>query len=298
MQNKNVLITGGHGFLGSHLISHFESEGLIVKTLSRQNRSSNSYKWNIENRSIDTNAFHETDTIIHLAGSGIASKRWTSNYKKEILNSRIDSANLLFETLKSTKHNVRLLISASAIGIYGNSGDTWVEEDNHLADSFLTETCRKWEESALQFEKIGIRVVIVRIGLVLGKNGGVLPALALPIRFFAGAPLGDGNQYMSWIHVNDLCRMFSFAMNNEKMHGPYNAVAPKPVTHKEFIHKVARVLHRPIWPFHIPSFVMKMILGEKAEIVLHGQRVSCEKIRLAGFNYVHTDLDKVLTELV
>lgn len=298
MQNNNVLITGGHGFLGSYLTPHLEKEGQIVKTLSRKKNSSLAFSWDIENHELDPNVFNDIGTIIHLAGSGIAARRWTNTYKNEILNSRVNSANLLFDTLKSIKHNVRLLISASAIGIYGDSGDTWVAEDFHVTENFLGETCRKWEEAALQFEKIGIRVVILRIGLVLGKNGGVLPALALPVNFFAGAIPGSGKQYMSWIHINDLCSMFSFAMTNEKMHGPYNAVAPGPVTQKEFIQKIAVQLHRPVWPIHIPSFVMKMILGEKAAIVLEGQRVSSEKIRLAGFKYVHTDLNKVLSELL
>ena len=295
----NVLITGGSGFLGSHLISHLHSEGKSVSVLGRTiTNNISSFLWNIEKQTMDESAISGKDTIIHLAGAGIANKRWTSSYKKEIIESRVKSAGLLFEKIKKIPNTIKTFISASAIGYYGDAGDVWVEEDFHAPEDFMGKTCIEWEKSARQFESLGIRVIIFRIGLVLSKDGGVLPALVLPVKFFAGAPLGNGKQYMSWIHIIDLCRLFSFAIDNRKINGTYNAVAPSPVTNKTFIKNLGGALHRPVWPFNIPAAIMKLILGEKAAIVLNGQRVSNKKIRMAGFNFQYTDFNKTLKELV
>jgi uncharacterized protein (TIGR01777 family) len=297
--DKNILITGGKGFLGSHLIPLLESQGKMVKIIGRSPRSGqNSYVWDVENRTIDLSALSGTETIIHLAGAGIANKRWTKSYKKEIIESRIKSAALLFETLKSNPNSVHTFISASAIGYYGDTGNVWAEEDFHETENFLGETCKQWEASAKQFESLGIRVVIFRIGIVLAKDGGVLPIQALPVKFFVGSPLGTGEQFLSWIHIDDLCNMFSFAIDNKSVHGTYNAVAPGPVTNKEFIRQLGKAVHRPIWPVKVPAFILKIILGEKASIVLESQRVSSEKIRMAGFNFLHIDLQKNLNELL
>ena len=149
-----------------------------------------------------------------------------------------------------------------------------------------------------QREVIGIRVVIYRIGIVLAKEGGALPPLVKQVKYFAGAPLGTGTQYMSWIHINDLCRMFLFAITNNKLHGAYNAVAPGPVTNKSFIKEIASIFHKPLWPINIPAFILRLILGEKSDIVLNGQRVSSEKIRMTGFEFLHVDFRKVLHELL
>lgn len=299
MSNPKTLITGASGLLGSYLIPHFQQEEIPVSVIGRKKTPfSDSFVWDPEKKTMQTDALKETGTIIHLAGAGISNKRWTKSYKKEIIESRVNGANLIFEKLKNEKHSVKTYISASAIGYYGENGNTWVEEGFHYREGFLGETCRLWEDSAMQFEKLGLRVVILRIGLVLAKNGGVLPAIAQPVKFFAGAPLGNGKQYMSWIHINDLCRMFSFAVKNERLRGVYNAVAPGPVTNKEFTKNIASILHRPVWPLNVPALLLKLLLGEKAAIVLDGQRVSSEKIRMAGFEFKHTDLNKVLKELL
>ncbi len=248
---------------------------------------------------MDPNALSGVDTIIHLAGSGIADKWWTSTYKKEIISSRSLSARLLFDTLKKTPgHTVRTFISASGVGYYGDSGAAWVDEMFRAKEDFMGMVCTEWEKAAHEFESLGIRVVIFRTGIVLAKDGGALPELAKPVRLFAGAPLGDGKQYLSWIHIEDLCRIYAFAISNEKLFGTFNAVSPRPGTNKDFTKEVASILNRPVWPFNIPSFLLKMILGEKAAIVLEGQRVSSEKIRLAGFEFLHSDLSKTLKELL
>lgn len=296
--NDSILITGGGGFLGTHLIRHLQQQKYRIKTLSRSKKTATSFLWDLEKSTIDPHAFDGVGTIIHLAGAGIADRRWTPAYKKEIISSRVNSANVLFHSLQSTKHSVHTLISASAVGIYGEAGDQWVDENATVSKNFLGETCRQWEASAMQFEKIGIRVVILRIGQVLGKAGGVLPVLAKPVKLLAGVPLGIGNQYMSWIHIDDLCAMFFFSITNEKIKGIYNAVAPEPMIHKDFLKAVARKLHRPLWPVRVPGFLLRLILGEKATIVLEGQRVSCKKIRDAGFQFKHVQLNQALQDLL
>jgi uncharacterized protein (TIGR01777 family) len=294
---NKVLITGGTGFLGKHLNTHLRKDGNDISILSRKISGDSTYAWNVENNFIDPNALKKTNTIIHLAGASIADKRWTRSYKKEIVESRIKSTNLLYDALKKYPHAVDTFISVSAIGFYGNTGDVWAEEEFHAKEDFLAQTCHEWEKAAAQIGSLGIRLVTFRIGLVLSKDDGILPVLIRPVKYFAGAPLGSGNQYMSWIHIDDLCRMFSYAIQNKNFHGVYNAVAPSPVTQKEFLQKIAAVLHRPLWPIKVPPVLLNLILGEKASIVLNGQRVSSEKIRMSGFNYLHTDLSKVLTEL-
>jgi uncharacterized protein (TIGR01777 family) len=298
LMEKNILITGGSGFLGSHLISHLEKEAYSVRILSRNRASPPYFKWNPEKNEIHEESLKSANVIIHLAGKNIASGRWTSSFKREIIASRIEGPNLIFNYLKNHEHQVRTFISASGIGIYGNNGDSWVEEDSHITDGFVADSCRQWENAASQFEKIGIRVVVLRIGIVLGKNGGVLPILALPVKYFAGFPIGSGNQYVSWIHIEDLCRIFSFAITSKSMHGIYNAVAPGPVTHKFLMQCLSKTLHRPLWPLHVPSFLLRAVLGEKSCLVLDSQRVSSEKIRLAGFTYFHTDIGKSVEELL
>ena len=296
---QSILITGGSGFIGSYLVPRLQSSGKTVSVIGRKISSNfSSFKWDIDKKTIDSKCLDGIGTIIHLSGAGIADKRWTTNYKKEILESRINSSALLFETLKSVPNTVHTVISASAIGYYGDTGNVWVEEDFRGPEDFLGTTCKEWEKSVRQFEGMGIRVAILRIGLVLAKNNGVLPALTLPIKYFLGAPLGNGKQYMSWIHIEDLCRMFDFVIDNKKMHGVYNAVAPGPVTNKIFTKQIAKIIHRPIWPINVPSFLLKLILGEKAAIVLRGQRVSSEKIRMAGFNFLHNDLENTLKLLL
>lgn len=294
-----ILISGGSGFLGSHLIPYLQSKDHDVSILSRKIQPDTpTFLWDIEKQTIDPAAFHDTDAIIHLAGSGIASGRWTLEYKKEILNSRTQSAYLLYRELKKNPgHKVKTLIAASAIGYYGDPGNQWVDENFKGADDFMGRVCSEWEKSTSRFAELGIRVIILRIGLVLAPDGGVLPAISTPIRYCIGAPLGNGKQYMSWIHINDLIRMIAFILDEDKTNGIYNAVSPVPVMHDEFMKMLGIALNRPIWPFHIPEFILKTILGEKAVIVLNGQRVSSEKIRMAGFNFLHTDLKNSLIEL-
>jgi uncharacterized protein len=297
---NTILITGGTGLIGSHLIPRFEAEGKIISVLSRtpKHKAIATFQWDPDANQIDTAAFENVNTIIHLAGAGIADKRWTPSYKKKIVDSRVKSTDLLYRTLKTQKHSVRTFISASAVGYYGDTGDSWVDENTHPIDDFLGTTCVQWEKSVRQMETLGIRTVILRQGVILDRKAGALPTMAKPVRLLLGARLGSGDQYVPWIHMEDLSSIFSFAVNNEKMHGVFNAVAPGPIPNKYFMKAIAKTLGKPLWPIGVPAFALRMILGEKADIVLNGQRVSSEKIRMAGYKFKHTDVMEALKTLL
>ena len=294
---QKILLSGGSGLLGSHLAHFLKSRSIETSVLTRKSVDDKTdfYKWNPARQEIDLMAFENCSAIIHLAGAGIAGKRWTAKRKEQILNSRIHSTNLLFESLKGRAHKIQTIVSASAVGVYGNGHDVWKNEESEIDKGFLQDTCVAWENSVRRFEELGVRVVILRIGVVLAKEGGALPQMALPLKFFFGAPLGSGKQYISWIHVDDLCRIFLKAIVNKEMNGVFNAVGPKPVTNKEFYRALASKLNRPLWPINVPSSLMRLILGQKAEIVLNGQRVSNDKLLNSGFNFNYPTIDEALS---
>ncbi len=297
---SSILITGGTGLVGTRLAKLLSQNEHQVSLLSRSSGNSEhkTFIWNPEKKIFPIEALKNVDFIVHLAGSGIADKYWTKKYKEKIVRSRVDSANLIFEVLKNNPHQVKCFISASATGYYGESGETWVDETRPPADDFLGNTCKVWEKSAMQFETLGMRVVILRTGIVLAKEDGAVKPMALSVKLFAGAAFGDGEQYMPWIHLDDLCREYEFAISNQSLHGAYNAVAPSPVKNSFFVKTLGKVLHRPIWPINIPGFVLKTILGEKAVVVLQGQRVTNEKIRQEGFAFKYNDVRVALEEVL
>ena len=298
MATKRILISGGTGFLGNNMKRLFEEKGYHVAILTRKpSTEASMFQWDVKNNFIDPGAFENTDVIIQLAGRNIAEGRWTAERKKEIIDSRVKSIALIYEKLKSTHHRVKTVIVASAIGIYGDTGDQWVDENSSVAHDLLGETCSRLEAEANKFSGLGIRVVIFRIGIVLDKNGGALPQLAAPVKYFVGSPVGSGKQFMSWIHVDDLSAVFLKAVEDETMKGTYNAVAPCPVTNKEFMKMLAKIMHRPLLPFSVPALFINLILGEKAKIVLEGQRVSGKKIQEAGFRFKYEDAGKALTAI-
>ncbi|HNS10986.1 MAG TPA: TIGR01777 family oxidoreductase [Bacteroidia bacterium] len=296
---NKIIITGGSGLLGSRLVPFLKSKNFVPAILSRNNRKNdpNYFVWNPDAGQIDTAVLEDSGAIVHLAGAGIADKSWTEARKKVILDSRVKSATLLFETLKSKPNRIRTIISASAVGIYGDGDGEWKNEESSIDRGFLQDTCVAWENSVQRFEELGIRVVIFRIGVVLSNDGGAYPQMSLPIKFLAGAALGSGEQYISWIHIDDLCRMIVHALENENMHGVYNAVAPQPVTNREFYRVLAKKLSRPLWPFNVPASILKIILGKKAEIVLNGQRVANAKILSTGFEFRFNNLNEAIDEL-
>jgi uncharacterized protein (TIGR01777 family) len=301
--STKILITGGSGLVGSALSEKLEKLGYQVYHLSRSSSNATSYStfsWDISRGLIEQGAFEEMSHIVHLAGAGVADKKWTQDRKKELAASRIDSANLLFDHLKRSEHKIKSFISASAIGIYGfdTGGILQTEDRIQLGDDFLATLTKKWEAAADQFQDLGARVVKVRIGLVLSKKGGLLEKLVPVTRLGLGAAFGSGEQYMSWIHIDDLVDIIVRAIENAELEGAYNAVAPNPVTNKEFIATLAGVLNKPYFLPGIPKFVLKLGLGELSSALTGGNRVSSEKITKAGYEFHFKELENALKDLL
>ena len=298
---SKILITGGTGLVGKRIANELVKAGNEVVLLGRKSGIFNGftcYKWDPARQEIDTAALQGVQAIIHLAGAGVADKAWTKAYKQEIYNSRILSTRLLVNSLKHTPNQVQTFISASAIGIYGNNCPYPTTEEAPAADTFLARVCKDWESEALQAESFGLRTAIIRIGVVLAKEGGFIPQVAKPIKFYAGAPLGSGNQYISWIHIHDLAEMFIKAVFDYQMRGIYNAVAPHPVSNKTITNAMAKKLHRPILLPPVPTFALKIIFGEMASMLIANQYIDSKKIEQTGFNFQYPTLDKALDELM
>ena len=234
---------------------------------------------------------------MNLAGATV-SKRWTTRYKKQILNSRIDTANLLFNTQKSGDHKVTQYITASGIGVYPSSYDHLYHESYHgFAATFLGEVVKEWEQAADQFESIGVKVAKVRTGIVLSDKDGALPKLLKPVKLGVGSPLGSGEQWQSWIHIRDVAGIY-FHIIQKQLSGIFNAVSPNPVTNKKLIHSLAEYTDSSIWLPNVPAFALRLLLGEMADVVLESQLVSAEKIADSGYNFQFVNLENALQDLI
>lgn len=298
---RNILITGGTGLIGMHLGIRLQEKGYKVALLSRGARSGALfpvYRWDPDNGEVDTLALNQADCIIHLAGAHIGAKRWSPKRKKQILDSRIKTACLIFDAIEQGKRKPAAFISASATGYYGAvTTEAVFGESAPAHDDFLGQTCLRWEEAADRFQALGIRTVKIRTGIVLSSQGGALSRLSLPFRLGVGAPIGSGKQYMPWIHMEDLCGIFIHALENPQLKGSYNAVAPEHITNQEFTARIAGVLQRPLWLPHIPSWFMSLLFGEMSVMLLKGSRVSSEKIRAAGYDFQFPELSPALEQL-
>jgi uncharacterized protein len=296
-----ILITGASGLIGTRLVFQLFQKGYDVSVLGRAKKTGQvkSYVWDISKRIIEREALQNVDTIVHLAGAGVMDKRWNEKRKKEILESRILSTRLLYEELQKQGHPVKNFISASAIGYYGfDDPDRIFTETDPPGKDFLADVTKQWEGEATKIEDLSIRVVRMRIGIVLSKEGGVLPAMLTPIKFLAGAPFGSGNQFISWVHIDDLCNMFIKAIEDEHMQGAYNAVAPFPVTNKELTYAIAKLARKPILIPSVPNAALKVLLGEMADLVLKGSRVSSRKIEQAGYDIKFKKIEDALHDLI
>ena len=297
---KTVLITGGSGLVGTELSKLLTSSGYKVTHLSRNptQKHYQTFYWDVKKGEIEDEAITSADAIIHLAGAGVSDKRWSDAWKKEIYDSRIDSTRLLRDKVKELNPSLTHFISASAIGLYGwDTGNQLVDESTAKGEGFLADVVEDWEKEVDEFEKLKIQTSKVRIGIVLSENGGALVEMAKPIRFGFGAPLGSGRQYMSWIHIKDLCGIFSHLLQNA-IGGVFNGVAPNPKTNKEFTKSVASQLGRPLWLPNVPKFALRLIVGEMSDILVGGNRVSSKKIEDTGFNFQFTALDDALQDLL
>jgi uncharacterized protein (TIGR01777 family) len=297
--SKNVLLTGGSGFIGKELtallISHGYSVSILTRTERKPSKDITYYKWNIENNYIDEASVLKADYIIHLAGEGIASKKWTDKRKKEIIDSREKPIELIYSVLKKNNKSLDAFISASAVGIYGAfTSETICTEETPAANDFLGATCQKWEAATECIKSLGIRTVIIRTGLVLGKDDGFLKKLVPIFKYGFGSIVGTGKQYMPWIHIDDLCSIYLLAITNTNMNGAYNAAVTDDTTNAIFSKALANVYGYFIWLPKIPAFVVRLITGEMGKIILTGQRVSSIKIENAGFKFKYSNLKPAL----
>jgi uncharacterized protein (TIGR01777 family) len=297
-----ILITGGTGLIGKALSHALLKQGhrIIVLTRETGKRTRDAAgiryaKWDVGKQEIDQETISIADHIIHLAGAGIADKRWTRNRKREIISSRVNSSSFIVNCLKTIPNKVKTVVSASEIGWYGPGPVTgsFFKETDPPATDFLGDTCRQWENSITPVTDLGKRLVILRTGIVLSGEGGALKEFARPLKFGLATILGNGRQVISWIHIDDLVRLYIVAIGEPSMQGAYNAVAPEPVSNKELVLALARRKNFFI-PVHIPSFMLRLVLGEMSIEVLKSATVSSEKIRDTGFAFNYPVIDKAL----
>ncbi len=305
-----ILITGGTGMIGRRLTEHLVAEGNEVVILTRKLPEGKPVQngigyalWNIEQQTIDQAAISNADHIIHLAGAGVADKRWNTKRKKEILDSRTQSSALIVKALTEIPNKVQSVISASAIGWYGpDTADSRINgfsEDAKPDNAFLGETCRLWEESIEPVTALGKRLVKLRTGIVLSTQNGALLEFMKPLHMRVATVLGTGKQAVSWIHVDDLCRMYLFAIDHPTISGAYNAVAPSPVANKELIRILARQMCGQLYiTLYVPSLILKIVLGEMSIEVLKSATVSSRKIEGTGFTFLYPQLGNALEELL
>ena len=305
---QTVLISGGTGMVGRQLTKHLLKKGYKVIILTRKipflkdaNPNISYALWNLADQTIDSEAVQKASYLIHLAGAGVVDKKWTKVYKDEIANSRTQSSALIIKALSNHTHSIKTIISASAIGWYGEdpspNAKGFVEIDL-AAKGFLGETCKKWEQSIEPVEKMGIRLVKLRIGIVLSNDGGALAEFKKPIQFGVAGILGTGNQMVSWIHIDDLCRLFIEGIENEQLAGTYNAVAPLPVSNKELTIELAHQIKGKFYiPLHVPKFILKIMMGERSIEILKSTTVNCEKIKKTGFTFLYPSIEAALHQL-
>jgi len=303
MENpKKILLTGGTGLIGNALTNALVQKGYIVHVLSRKKRTNEKgkffFQWDIKQGIAEADAFKGIDTFIHLAGESIAEGKWTDKKKKRIISSRVDSAHLAFEYFKKNGDFPKKIISASGVGYYGalTNDSIFEETDKPQNNDFASRVCELWEEGINPFINHST-VSWFRIGVVLSEKGGALPVITKPIKMFVGAPLGSGQQYMPWIHIDDLINLFVFGVENN-LEGVYNAVTDEHITNQSLTKAIAKQIKRPVLPINVPKFILQLMLGEQAEIILKGSRVSNEKVKGAGFKFMYKQLDKALSDLL
>ena len=300
MDSKQILITGGTGFIGTHLSEILMRKGhyLTIVTRSPEAHKSEEAKnqkfisWDELSSVIDS-----IDVVINMAGENLFGQRWTPEVKEKLYNSRILTTRKLVDAIRASVSRPEVFISTSGVNYYEDSGDQVITEESEPGDDFLANLCIDWEKEAELASDLGVRVVIARFGIVLEKNGGVIEKMRLPFKLFIGGPVGSGNQYMPWIHMEDLCRVLVYAMENENMEGAFNACSPEPVTMSEFADALGEVMNRPSF-FRVPEFVLDIVLGEAAVPVIGSLRVQPKVLQKSGFEFEYEDIGTALADII
>lgn len=302
---QTIGITGGTGFVGHHLTQLLLDNGFRVIIFTRDMHKVSRVKnvkysfWSPDEQKFDLTWLKQLNAVIHLAGAGVADKRWTKARKEEIVNSRVKGTHFLIQRLKEHAPNCKVFIAASAIGYYGNDrmNSKPFEENASAASDFLGTTSMKWEAESIKAKEFA-RTVILRFGIILGKNDGAFPKFEQPQRFGLMPILSNGKQILSWIHIDDLCQIILTALKKETMQGVYNAVAPKPVSNKELMKTISKVKGGIKIPFHVPAFSLEMILGEMATEVLKSCTVSADKIQQTGFSFKYPEIETAVEDIL
>jgi uncharacterized protein len=303
---ETVIITGGTGLIGRSLSIFLASNGFKVIILSRNpgkyRRTSPNISfaaWNVDEQSVNEEAFQQAKYIIHLAGAGVADKPWTDTRKKEIVESRTGSSALLIKAMKSISNNIASVVSASAIGWYNQNLPGPATETDSPDSGFLGETCKAWEKSIQPVTDLGKRLVILRTGIVLSNDGGAFPEFLKPIKYGIAGILGSGKQIISWIHIEDICRIYMEAMTNTEWSGVYNAVAPNPVNNRTFTLELAKKMKGSFFvPMPVPNFILRLMLGERSEEVLKSSNISANKLKQQGFQFIYPTIDAAFRDLI
>ena len=296
-----ILMSGASGLVGTHLIPTLKEKGHEITRLVRKApQGADEIQWDAGRGFAETEQakLEGFDAVVHLAGDNVASENWSDEKKRRIKESRTVGTRVLVDALSKCQNPPRVLVSASAIGFYGDRKDEVLTEDSPKGEGFFPEVCSEWEAEAERAAAFGARVVMPRIGVVLAKDGGALEKMLTPFKFGVGGTIGSGRQYMSWITLDDLIRIFHFALENERLRGPVNATAPNPATNEEFTKALGRALSRPtVLP--LPEFAVKLMFGEMGEtLLLQGCRVIPQRLLDAGFEFQHADLDEALRQVL
>lgn len=297
-----ALVTGATGFVGRHLLAHLDRPAVLSRNSRKAERilsefGVRAFSWDAESEPPPAGAFEGVEVVFHLAGEPVAQGRWTAAKKARLRDSRVSGTRHLVQTLLGLEPKPRALISASAVGYYGDRGDEILDEDAVPGEGFLSDVCVAWEQESRKATDAGIRVVNLRIGLVLGKDGGALAKMLKPFKLGLGSPLGHGRQWMPWIHIDDLIGTMLCAAQCDELSGPINATAPNPVTNRDFTKALGRALRRPTVLPSVPGFVLRAAMGEFAGVLLGSQKAVPQAIQAAGYEFVHPQLDEALQKI-